>query len=53
MLEPYLKTLFTFCGMGENDLTFISVNNALAPDGADTGDEAAAARHIATLAETW
>ena len=53
MLEPYLRTLLTFCGVAEPDMTFVAVNNALTRDGPDTEDKAQASRQIETLVQTW
>lgn len=53
MLEPYLVKLFTFCGVAREDMNFISVNNALSPNGIDTQDATNTERRILKLAETW
>jgi len=53
MLEPYLRKLFAFCGVASEDMTFVSLNNALSPDGPDRADEDGAERQIEDLAATW
>lgn len=53
MLEPYLSKLLTFCGVADSDITFVSVNNALLPQGPDREDRENAASQMDRLAETW
>ena len=53
MLEPYLVKLLTFCGVAERDIAFVSLNNALSPEGPDPADEDKAAQDIERLAQTW
>ena len=53
MLEPYLLKLLTFCGVATGDITFVSVNNALLPQGPDRADQESAASRMDRLAETW
>ncbi|MEO1090046.1 MAG: NAD(P)H-dependent oxidoreductase [Pseudomonadota bacterium] len=53
MLEPYLIKLLTFCGVAETDITFVSVNDALAPGGPSPADAASAASRIQRLAASW
>ena len=53
MLEPYLRALLTFCGVDRDGIAFITVNNALSPDGPDAGDERQASGYVARLVETW
>ncbi len=53
MLEPYLRALLTFCGVHQTDITFVTVNNALSPEGPDAGDAVGANGQVAQLAEGW
>ena len=53
MLEPYLLKLLTFCGVGEDDITFVTLNNMLSPDGPDRRDQGAVSDLIDRLIANW
>jgi FMN-dependent NADH-azoreductase len=53
MLEPYLLKLFSLCGVDRADMTFVSVNNALSPNGPEQSDREGAESRIEELAAKW
>ena len=53
MLEPYLVKLLTFCGVADGDITFVSLNDTLAPGGPGRAAIETADREIERLAAIW
>ncbi len=53
MLESYLVKLLTFCGVADGDITFVSLNDTLAPGGPGRAAIETADREIERLAAIW